>query len=206
MKYTAVAYIACLLICLGCSHSLHKNEFSRIDSLIQKEDTTALVVLDSLGKEKENFSTSDKMYYNLLLADAHNKFFISLASDTFMCDVANYFSSHGSDEEQMKSLYLWGCVYRDKGDVPLAIEKYNQAVGKADTTSLNCNYRLLCRIYAQMAYLFNEQRSPLMELKMWDKAIPYAWKVKDTLAALNYYEHTAYAYDILGNKEKQREC
>ena len=183
MKYTVVAYIVCILACLGCSRSMHRNEFSRIDSLIQKEDTTALVVLDSLGKEKENFSTSDKMYYNLLLADAHNKFFISLASDTFMCDV----------------------VYRDKGDVPLAIEKYNQAVGKADTTSLNCNYRLLCRIYAQMAYLFNEQRSPLMELKMWDKAIPYAWKVKDTLAALNYYEHTAYAYDILGNKEKQRE-
>ena len=205
MKYTVVAYIVCILACLGCSRSMHRNEFSRIDSLIQKEDTTALLVLDSLGKEKENFSTSDKMYYNLLLADAHNKFFISLASDTFMCDVANYFSSHGSDEEQMKSLYLWGCVYRDKGDVPLAIEKYNQAVGKADTTSLNCNYRLICRIYAQMAYLFNEQRSPLMELKMWDKAIPYAWKVKDTLAALNYYEHTAYAYDILGNKEKQRE-
>ena len=205
MRYLSVAFIACILLCSGCSRSMHKNEFSRIDSLIQKEDTTALLVLDSLGKEKENFSTSDKMYYNLLLADAHNKFFISLASDTFMCDVVNYFLSHGSDEEQMKSLYLLGCVYRDKGDVPLAIEKYNQAVGKADTTSLNCNYTLLCRIYAQMAYLFNEQRSPLMELKMWNKAIPYAWKVKDTLAALNYYEHTAYAYDILGNKEKQRE-
>ncbi len=205
MRYLSVAFIVCILACLGCSRSMHKNEFSRIDSLIQKEDTTALLVLDSLGKEKENFSTSDKMYYNLLLADAHNKFFISLASDTFMCDVVNYFLSHGSDEEQMKSLYLLGCVYRDKGDVPLAIEKYNQAVGKADTTSLNCNYTLLCRIYAQMAALFHNQRSPQLELKMWAKAIPYAWKAKDTLSAINYYEHSGYAYDMLGKSGKVTE-
>ena len=205
MRYLSVAFIVCILACLGCSRSMHKNEFSRIDSLIQKEDTTALLVLDSLGKEKENFSTSDKMYYNLLLADAHNKFFISLASDTFMCDVVNYFLSHGSDEEQMKSLYLLGCVYRDKGDVPMAIEKYNLAVEKADTTLSDCNYYLLCRIYAQMAALFHNQRSPQLELKMWAKAIPYAWKAKDTLSAINYYEHSGYAYDMLGKSGKVTE-
>lgn len=205
MRYLSVAFIACILLCSGCSRSAYKTELDYIDSLIQNEDTSALSLLNQIKDENKKLSEPDRMRYQLLLADAHNKFYISLENDTFMCDVAKYYSSHENKGGQMKSLYLLGCVYRDKGDVPMAIEKYNLAVEKADTTLSDCNYYLLCRIYAQMAALFHNQRSPQLELKMWAKAIPYAWKAKDTLSAINYYEHSAYAYDMLGKSGKVTE-
>lgn len=203
MKYLFLTF--CILFCAGCSHSTHKEEFEHIETLIQQEDTTALSALDSIGKRKEGFSKADKMRYELLLADAHNKFYISLAQDTIMQEVADYYSSHGNNNEKINAYYLLGSVYRDKGNTPQALETYHQAVEMADTTREDVNYALLCRIYAQIADLFYKQRAPQLELKMWGKAIKYAKIAKDTMAAINYLVYSGSAYHMMGKKDKSVE-
>lgn len=196
-----IALIIVIVFCIGCSRSDYKTNFDRIEKHIKNTDKVALVELDSLEKIKSSFSKSDKMNYELLLASAKNKFFISLKSDSSMGKVAGYYWKHGTKDEIIRSYYLLGCVYRDKGDATRAIESYNTAVEEADTNSSDCNYYLLCRIYAQMASLFHEQQTPQLELNMWRKAIYYAKIAKDTLASINYLSHSAGVYHMQGNKK-----
>lgn len=187
---------------VGCSRSSYKNDFDRIERHIEDANKVALTELDSLSKTKTNFSKRDRMNYELLLASAHNTFYISLESDSTMHDVVDYYSKHGTRNQMVRSYYLLGCVYRDKGDAIRAIESYNISVRKADVGSPDCNYHLLSRIYAQMAALFHGQHSPQLELNMWKKAIDYAKVAKDTLAAINFLSHSAGAYHMSGNKKK----
>jgi len=44
-----------------------------------------------------------------------------------------------------------------------------------------------------------------MELPMWGKAISYAEKAKDTLAVINFLDHSSSTYYMLGDKEKALE-
>ena len=194
MKYTLTIITLFIFVLVGCNNSTYHGELATIDSLIAHQDKSALTILNSLSKNQRNFTKKDHMLYHFLLADAHNQFLISMKADTFMTDVVDYYDKHGSKQQQIKTLYLLGCVYRDKGDAPMAIEYYNKAVEQADTTQADCDFKQLSRIYAQMAGLFDEQRTPKMELKMWDKAIVYAEKVKDTLAVINFLDHMGGAY------------
>jgi hypothetical protein len=196
-----VTFIILSLCLIGCTNNTHDAEWNKIDNCIQRSDTTALQLLRKIGNDKDKFSKADRMRYELLLASAHNKFFVSMESDSTMKDVVDYYSDKGNDNERMEATYLLGCVYRDKGDAPRALEYYEDAVESADTTSSKCNHQLLCRIYAQMALLFQEQRSPKLELGMWNKAIKYAWMAKDTLLALNYIHGLGGAYYMM-NRQK----
>lgn len=72
---------------------------------------------------------------------------------------------------------------------PMAIEYYNKATAQADTTSLDCDYATLCRVYSQMGILFEKQFLPYQEIICMDKAVKYAYLAKDTLNAIRYYQN-----------------
>ena len=139
---------------------------------------------------------SKLMHEALMQAKAQNENFEPFTTDSTMLRVVDYYDAHGSANEQMLAHYLLGCVYRDLGDAPRALECYHDAVSKADTTSSDCDFQRLSRIYGQMADLFHAQRSPQFEKEAELNAIHMAWKAKDTLAALNFYAHLAYAYHL----------
>lgn len=101
----------------------------------------------------------------------------------------------------MLAYYMLGCVYRDIHEAPMALEYYNKATEQADTTSQDCDYATLCRIYGQMGILFEKQFLPYQELGALDKAVKYAYSAKDTLNALRYYQNKNSAYDFLGKKD-----
>ena len=139
---------------------------------------------------------SRQMHEALMQAKAQNENFEPFTTDSTMLRVVDYYDSHGTANEQMLAHYLLGCVYRDLGDAPRALECYHDAVSKADTASADCDFQRLSRIYGQMADLFHAQRSPQFEKEAELKAIRMAWIAKDTLAALNFYAHLAYAYHL----------
>jgi len=137
---------------------------------------------------------SRQMHEALMQAKAQNENFEPFTTDSTMLRVVDYYDSHGTANEQMLAHYLLGCVYRDLGDAPRALECYYDAVSKADTTSADCDFQRLSRIYGQMAELFHAQRSPQFEKEAELNAVRMAWKAKDTLAALNFYAHLAGVY------------
>lgn len=141
---------------------------------------------------------SKLMHEALMQAKAQNENFEPFTTDSTMLHVVDYYDSHGTANEQMLAHYLLGCVYRDLGDAPRALECYHDAVSKADTTDADCDFQRLSRIYGQMADLFYNQRSPHYAKEASFNAIRMAWKCKDTLSVLNFYVNLAPIYDLTG--------
>ena len=106
----------------------------------------------------------------------------------------NFFDDHGTPNDRLLAHYLLGLAYHDHGEAPMALECYQKAAESADTLSADCDYPQLSRVYGQMAFVFYQQglyRQMLVYEKYSEK---YAWKGKDTLAALMSYEQESQAY------------
>ncbi|MBP5570219.1 MAG: tetratricopeptide repeat protein, partial [Prevotella sp.] len=145
---------------------------------------------------------SQEMSEALLRAEEMNRNYQSMDTLKGMEQVADYYRPLlGRSQRYMRALYMLGCVYRDRGDAPMALHYYQEAVSQADTTDADCDFHTLCRVYGQMAVLFQAQRSPQLELEAERKAYNAAMKAKDTLAAISYYEYMAGAYYALGKKD-----
>ena len=118
-----------------------------------------------------------------------------------MADVqpyVDYFEDHGTSNEQMLAHYLLGLAYYDHGEAPMALQCYHEATERADTTDKDCDYKQLSRIYGQMADIFYHQGLYRQE-QVYDKlAEKFAWKGKDTLAALINMEEQCFAFKRLG--------
>ena len=128
-----------------------------------------------------NAADDRRMQLILSEADSLNRHFIPLTSDTLLIEACRYYDRHGTPNEQMHAHYLLGCVYRDRGEAPRAIDCYMDAVSKADTTDENCDYHVLGCVYSQMADVFYQQLLLSNELNSRKQAIRYAEKSGDSL-------------------------
>ena len=160
---------------------------------------SALRILDSV--DVENLTRKQQMRYYLVHASAQNKAYIPFTSDSIMKEVVEYYDSHGTPNEQMLANYLMGRTYADMDNPMVALEYFHNAIERADTTSNDCDYKTLSRIYGQTADLFHMQLLPEYELRDEKLAVKYAWKAKDTLSALILYEHLAGPYDRMNMKD-----
>ena len=111
---------------------------------------------------------------------------------------ADYFSQHGTPNDQMLAYYLLGRAYHEYGEAPMALENYQKAIECSDTTAADCDYKQLSRVYAQIAEIFYIQGLFRNQLLYEQLSIKAAWKARDTLAALQNYEQESYAYRKLG--------
>ena len=142
-----------------------------------------------------------RMKKELCRVDSLNQAGIPLDTISCMQDVVDYYDTWGSENERMVAHYLLGCVFRDQNNTPMALRCYRDAVSYADTTTSDCDFYRLSRIYGQMADLFHRQRSPRLELQAEQHAINFAWKAKDTLAAITFYGYLSVAYHMLNEMD-----
>ena len=112
-----------------------------------------------------------------------------------------FFDDHGAPNDRLLAHYLLGRAYHDHGEAPMALQCYQDAADYADTTSTDCDYRQLARVYGQMANIFYQQGLYRQELLHIDQSVKYAWKGKDTLLALGNYEQKFLAYNRLFNPD-----
>jgi hypothetical protein len=128
-------------------------------------------------------------------ADSLNRAYAQLPSDTLLAAAADFFDRHGTPNEQVRAHYLLGCAYRDMGEAPQALQCFLDAVDRADTLNKDCNYALLCRVYAQMAGICYEQNLMEYSLRALDLSIVSAEKAQDTVVAINALAHKMGAYE-----------
>ena len=112
---------------------------------------------------------------------------------------ADYFSQHGTPNDQMLAYYLLGRAYHEHGEAPMALENYEKAIDCSDTTSSDCDYKQLSRVYGQMAEIYYLQHLFKHEIKSYQKAIHYSLSYGDILTAINYKERLSSAYEALEN-------
>lgn len=122
-----------------------------------------------------------------------------LTNDSLALALTDYFDHHGTSNEQMLAHYLLGRTYADQGEAPAALDEFHQAAECADTTSEDCDYRLLARIHGQTANLFYSQMMPHEMLEQLECMESLALKDKDSLLAVYAIEWQHSAYDMLGD-------
>lgn len=185
----------------ACVNPKSGEVLAEAERLMQVSPDSALLVLEQAEKEATTYPHRNCMRYLLLRAEAMNKAYLPLDSITYMNEVLDYYLSHGNREERMRACYLMGSVWRDRGNSPLALQYFRDAIGEADTTATDCDYAQVSRIYAQMARLFDRQRYPQMELEQWKQAMRYALLAKDTLMYIQCQEYIGDAYFLLGKED-----
>ena len=193
-----------MLCCKGGDNSLDMI-MGRADSLMEIDmdsAPSALRMLDSMSPHVSYMSKSRRMRYELLRAKAMNKSNIYFHSDSTMKEVAAYYSRHGTPNEKMMAWYLLGCVYRDLGEAPAALEYYQKAAACADTTAEDCDYSILNKIYAQSAIVLHSQKLIDEELDMWHKAEYCGKRAHNIRMAISAFENTVRIYYALNDYNK----
>lgn len=199
---TLITVLLCVAaLCAGCGDGRTDGLLSQIDTLTEARPDSALRMLDSLGGEKAGWSRRQRMKYDLLHLKAENKAFVPLTSDSVARDLVDYYDTWGNANERMTAHYLLGCVYRDKGDSPQAIDTYLDAVAQADTTSKDCDFRTISRIYAQMAGEYHKQLLLTSEIKVRKQASYYSFLAGDTFRTIFNIEKCVPAYIMLNKKD-----
>lgn len=198
-------YMLIFMSLSSCSNRKYEQTITRADNLMelsQDSARSALAILDNIRPDLSKMGKSTQMRYQLVYAKGMNKGYVDFTTDSLMKEIVDYYDNHGTCQQQMLAHYLLGCVYRDLGDSPASLSCYNDAVEKVDTTSSDCDYKLLTRVYEQQGALFLSQSMPQNALSAYQKAEKYAWIAKDTLSAVLSYEHLGNIYEYMDNKNK----
>ena len=138
-----------------------------------------------------------QMLQQLEQLEQRNRSGEAMLNDSLAESLVNYFDRHGDANERMRSRYILGRTYYCLGELPRALEMYNEAADCADTTSADCDYKVLSRIHAQSAVIYNSQLQSRSHLKELRTAEYFAWKGKDTLQGIECYAQQADAYHLL---------
>ena len=134
-------------------------------------------------------------------ADRQNKAYDSITHVDSIAMAVEFYDRHGSANEQVRAHYLQGCAYRDMGEAPMALQYYQEAADRADTTREDCDFRQLSAIYAQMADLFYEQLLPYDMLEALKNMYMCSIKCNDTLYAIQAQGFRALAFELLGEQD-----
>ena len=201
MKHlTHIILLSVVLSLFGCSDRRATSVLNHADSLLSTHPDTVLVMLDSLRAERSSdMSRRQKMRLELLRADAQNKAFVNFTTDSVMREVTAYYDAHGTAQERMRAHYLLGCTYRDMGDAPRALECYHDAIDKADTTSADCDYKLLSRVYGQMAGLYRRQNMLTQSIEHLDKMQVYSLLSGNTISFIITQDQIGSIYGLMNN-------
>ena len=189
---------------MGCTDGRYDAVLSQIDTLMEAHPDSALLRLDSIRSLKESWPKRLRMRYDLLEAKAQNKAFVDFTSDSIAKEFTKYYDSHGTANERMMAHYLLGCVYRDLGEAPHAVDCYLDAISQADTTAKDCDFYTLSCAYAQMADIYYRQLLLSYSIIARKRASYYAFKANKPVYAISDLERIASAY-ILQNKKDSAE-
>ena len=124
-----------------------------------------------------------------------------MLNDSLAEDLVKYFDRHGDANERMRSRYILGRTYYCLNELPRALETYSEAIDCADTTSSDCDFAKLSRVYAQKAAIYYDQVQARTQLENLRLAEYYAWKGMDTLMAVECFSQQSNVYELLGNQD-----
>lgn len=190
-----------MLLLVGCGGDGYTPELRAIDTIINEKPDSALHLLDSLSTEATAWPKSQRMRYSLLTMKAQNKAYVPFTSDTIAKDLVSYYDDNGSPNDRLLARYLLGCVYRDLGEAPHAVDCYLDAVNHADTTATNCDFYTLSSVYSQLATVFYRQILLSNEIDARKKASHYAFLANMPKLGIYNIDMIAGSYILMNKKD-----
>mgnify|MGYP002512370115 CR=1 FL=1 len=132
-------------------HGEFERKLAVANSLMAAEPDSAYRMLDAMSDEAGQMPQAKRMRHLLLRTQAQRHAGIGFTSDSISNLLVSYYNAHGTPNERMTAHYLKGCSYLELGDEPATLRCFNEAVGTADTSALDCNYAQMGDIYGQIA-------------------------------------------------------
>ena len=133
----------------------------------------------------------ERMKYEFLYVKAKAKNYESIAHDSVIVDLADYYHNKGNNKEKMEAYYILGIYYKQKGDAPRALASFSKSLQYADSAR---NVRDMMLVHGMLQEVYEEgglYTDARREMKL---AANYGLKCKDTLAALIYKEFEPWYY------------
>ena len=168
-------------------HGEFERRLAVADSLMAAEPDSAYRMLDAMSDEARQMPQAKRMRHLLLRTQAQRHADIGFTSDSISNLLVSYYNAHGTPNERMTAHYLKGCSYLELGDEPATLRCFNEAVGTADTSALNCNYAQMGDIYGQIARIYNNHAMPDSALRAYGLAEHYARKANDTINVITIW-------------------
>ena len=192
--------ILTLMLLSACADDPHVIDcLDRAEALMGDCPDSAYTLLTDCDSLITHQSKSTRMRHLMLTAEAENKLYLPMPSDTLFQQVTDYYDHHGTPNQQLKAHYLLGCIYRDMKEAPQAIECYYDAVEKADTLSDDCDYTTLYKVYGQMADILHSQIMPQEEIEALKQYSKYALKAGNVYEYIQGSKYMAEAFDLMGD-------
>lgn len=166
-----------LAACVGGGKE--RSVLDRARAIINDCPDSALVILDSLEPSSRDFSRSTLRRWQLLRLMAQNKCDTVFRSDSLQLVLKDYYDRHGTPNERMTANYLLGRAYCDMGEAPHSLQCFLDAIASADTTSQECDFKTIFRIYGQIAMVYRSQCMSNEELAAWNQYSRFAQKSGD---------------------------
>lgn len=186
-------YLVLLFVLIACdSRTSLTRMFDSIDSLASSQHPQkALEALDNILPMYASMDKGERMKYEFLYVKAKAKNYESIAHDSVIVDLADYYHNKGNNKEKMEAYYILGIYYKQKGDAPRALASFSKSLQYADSTR---NVRDMMLVHGMLQEVYEEgglYTDARREMKL---AANYGLKCKDTLAALIYKEFEPWYY------------
>lgn len=186
-------YLVLLFVLIACeSRTSLTQMFDSIDSLATSQHPQkALEALDNISPMYASMDKGERMKYEFLYVKAKAKNYESIAHDSVIVDLADYYHNKGNNKEKMEAYYILGIYYKQKGDAPRALASFSKSLQYADSTR---NVRDMMLVHGMLQEVYEESglyTDARREMKL---AANYGLKCKDTLAALIYKEFEPWYY------------
>ncbi|WP_321331293.1 tetratricopeptide repeat protein [uncultured Bacteroides sp.] len=162
----------------SCGHKPYPRAMQIADSIVVQYPDSAVSLLKQLKKNIIREPKSTQMYYYLLYTKAKDKAYIPHTSDSLMLTVLHYYQSKKDKKHLPEAYYYTGCIYRDLGDAPQALDYFGQAI---EASKGSTDYKVISLIYSQIGTLYLYQDIYDLAMKAFKKAYYYNKLAKESI-------------------------
>lgn len=203
---TYIAIIATtMLTFLSCGRPDYPRQLAVADSLCEVRPDSAEILLGKLKSRYATFSGDARWYYRLLRLKARGKAYKAFTkADTAEARALLEHYRSGGDRHLLPQAYYYaGCVARDNGNAPMAIDLFRQAMeAMPDTTDL----KMRSILNFQTGFLMLNQWLYGPAINYFKESLRLEQLRKDTAMVAFCYEKLAFAYRDKGIKDSMIMC
>lgn len=139
IRGTVIAILATVLLTItGCSRPEHParsdGRLDLADDLMESRPDSALTVLSSIDTTSLA-DDGEKARYALLMSMALDKNYIDTSNFDILQPAIDYYSTHGTPDEKLRTFYYQGRIFQNKGDRDNALRSFNKGI----EISSHCN-------------------------------------------------------------------
>ncbi len=163
MRITKIIILGLWLLAVcSCGRGRHYAEFRRIDRLCDSVPEEALRMLDSI--DRTGLSEKELFRYDLLLIKSRDKAYQVHKSDSLILNVIDYYAKHRGEGLYAEALYYGGRVYSDLGDLPTALEFFQESLDEIPDDNEHLRFR---------SVVLNQTGRLLQNLRLDTEAVKY---------------------------------